>query len=310
MALTLAITGGTGFVGGHTLEQAVARGHRVKALARRAQPPRDGVEWVAGDLADQDALDRLTRGADAVIHIAGVTNAPDRAGFLAGNVQGTASLRAASGDRPFVHVSSLSAREPRLSAYGASKLQSEHVARGAGGPVAIVRPPAVYGPGDMEFLALFRAARTGFVPIPARARASMIFGPDLAEALVALAEDLAGTASSAGQSYEIDDGAGGHAQPDIARAMARALGVNARPVELPGGLIRLGAALDTGVSRMLGRQPKLSFDRAGYFAHPDWTADSSALRALDIWHPATGLAEGMALTAGWYRAKGLLEGRP
>jgi len=304
MPRTLAITGGTGFVGSHTLAQAVARGHAVRALTRKPQSPREGVEWIEGSLTDSQALARLTQGADAVIHIAGVTNAKDRAGFELGNVLGTAHVRQAAGNRPFVHVSSLSAREPQLSLYGASKLQAEHVARGTAGPLAIVRPPAVYGPGDTEFLALFKAVRAGLVPLPAGARAGMIYGPDLAKALIALAEDLHGPAGSAGEIFEIDDGSGGYAQAEIARAIATALGARMASFPVPGPALAIGAAVDTAISRTLGRLPKLSFDRARYLAHPDWTANSTPLRSLDIWHPETGLTEGMAQTARWYREAG------
>ncbi|MBS3960378.1 MAG: NAD-dependent epimerase/dehydratase family protein [Sandarakinorhabdus sp.] len=304
MPRTLAITGGTGFVGGHTLAEALSRGHAVRALTRKPQPAREGVEWIEGDLTDSASLARLTQGADAVIHIAGVTNAKDRAGFERGNVLGTAHIREAARDLPFVHVSSLSAREPRLSIYGASKLQAEHMARGAAGPFAIVRPPAVYGPGDTEFLSLFKAVRAGIVPFPAGSRAGMIYGPDLARALIALAEDLHGPASSSGEIFEIDDGSGGYAQAEIARAIATALGTRMASFPVPGPALAIGAAVDTAISRSLGRLPKLSFDRARYLAHRDWTADSSPLRELDIWHPAIGLAEGMAETARWYREAG------
>ena len=73
---TLAITGGTGFVGRHVLRIAGERGMTVKALARSPQPPAPGVEWVAGALDDHAALARLCEGARAVIHIAGVINPP------------------------------------------------------------------------------------------------------------------------------------------------------------------------------------------------------------------------------------------
>ena len=115
MALTLAITGGTGFVGGHSISAALRRGHMVRALARSPQPGREGVIWVPGALTDGEALEALVSGADAVLHIAGVTNAPTRAGFEEGNILGTAFVRRATGARPLVHVSSLSAREPALS---------------------------------------------------------------------------------------------------------------------------------------------------------------------------------------------------
>lgn len=306
MALVLAVTGGTGFVGGHVLAAAVARGHGVRALARRPQPARPGVTWVAGDLADPAALGRLVEGADAVIHVAGVVNARDAAGFIEGNVRGTAAMRMAAGVRPFVHVSSLAAREPQLSRYGASKLAAEHVARGCAGPVAMVRPPAVYGPGDTELLALFRAARLGVVPVPRGAVAAMIFAPDLAGALVALAEDLAGAGRSAGGCFEIDDGAGGHPQPALVEAIGRALGVRARALEVPGLALRVGAAFATAQARVTGRLPTLSFDRARYLAHRDWRADSGPLLALGLWRPAHGLKDGLAATVDWYRREGWL----
>jgi nucleoside-diphosphate-sugar epimerase len=306
MALTLAVTGGTGFVGRHALATALRRGHQVRALARSAQPPRENLAWVPGSLTDAPALESLVQGADVVLHIAGVTNAPSRTAFEAGNILGTAFLRRAAAARPLVHVSSLSAREPQLSTYGWSKLMGEAVARGSAGPVAIVRPPALYGPGDREFLELLRTARSGFLPMPRGARTAMLYGPDLADALIALAEDLAGPARSAGGSYEIDDGAGHHDAAAMAQAIGAALGRPVRPLTIAPALLHLAARADTTAARLSGRTPRLTPDRAGYMAHPDWSADSSPLLALRLWQPATPLREGMAATAAAYRAEGLL----
>ena len=306
MARTLAITGGTGFVGGHTLERALGRGWKVRALARRPQAAREGLLWVPGSLTDPAALDDLVAGADAVIHIAGVTNAASRAGFEEGNILGTAHVRRAAGGRPLVHVSSLSAREPQLSTYGWSKLMGEQVARGAAGPVTVVRPPAVYGPGDREFLELMRTARSGFIPMPKGSVAAMIHGADLAEALVALAEDARGLARATGRILEIDDGAGGYTPAQVADAIGSALGRRVRPVEVSAPTLRLAAMGDTAWARLKGELPRISRDRAAYMAHPDWSADSGALRSLGIWKPGIALSEGMAETARWYRAQGLL----
>lgn len=306
MALTLAVTGGTGFVGGHTLACALRRGHRVRALARSTQPPRENLTWVPGSLTDVPALETLVAGADVVLHIAGVTNAPSRAAFEAGNILGTAFVRRAAAIRPLVHVSSLSAREAGLSTYGWSKLMGEAVARGCAGPVAILRPPAVYGPGDREFLELMRTARTGLIPMPRAARTAMIYGPDLAEALVALAEDLAGPARSAGSTYEIDDGASAHGPAEIAAAVGAAIGRPVRAVQIGASVLHAAALAETALARVAGRTPRLTPDRAGYMAHPDWSADSRPLLALGLWRPATPLAQGMAATAAAYRAEGLL----
>src|SRR5262245_4588377 len=116
--MKLAVTGGTGFVGSHLIDAALAAGHEVKALTRRAQEPRERVQWISGSLDDRDALKTLVEDADAVIHVAGVITAPDEASFEQGNVTGTLAMLAAAtagGVRRFVHVSSLAAREPKLS---------------------------------------------------------------------------------------------------------------------------------------------------------------------------------------------------
>ena len=129
------------------------------------------------------------RGADAVIHVAGVVNAPDAAGFEAGNVLGTGAVLAAAekaGIARFVHVSSLSAREPKLSQYGASKSRSEALVAASPLSTAIVRPPAVYGPGDRELLEMFRMAARGFVPLPPP-ESCPCFTPRLARLLLVLA---------------------------------------------------------------------------------------------------------------------------
>src|SRR3954447_24267365 len=112
--MKLAVTGGTGFGRGHLIDVALAEGHEIKALARREQRERDGVDWVLGDLSTRDALEWLVDDADAVIHIAGVLTAPNVAAFDKGNVAGTLAMLAAAtagGVRRFVHVSSLAARE-------------------------------------------------------------------------------------------------------------------------------------------------------------------------------------------------------
>ena len=145
--MKLAVTGGTGFVGSHLVDAALAAGHDIKALTRREQPPRDGVEWIGGDLGSRDALEKLVDGADAIVHVAGTINAPNASGFDKGNVAGTLAMLAAAtagGVRRFIHVSSLAAREPKLSLYGASKARAEELVHSSGLDWAIVRPPAVF----------------------------------------------------------------------------------------------------------------------------------------------------------------------
>ena len=126
--MTLGLSGGADFVGSTLMDLALQSGHRVKALTRRDQPAREGLDWVRGDLADEAALERLAQGCDAVVHVAGVVNAADRAGFEGGNITGTRAMVGAARKTQvprFVHVSSLAAREPGLSDYGWSKAMAE-----------------------------------------------------------------------------------------------------------------------------------------------------------------------------------------
>src|SRR5690348_6232141 len=133
--MKLAITGGTGFVGSHLVDVALAAGHDIVALTRREQPPRERLTWIAGDLHDRSALEQLVDEADAAIHVAGVISAHTAAAFEKGNVEGTLSMLAAAtagGVRRFVHVSSLAAREPNLSLYGNSKARAEDLVMSSG----------------------------------------------------------------------------------------------------------------------------------------------------------------------------------
>ncbi|MBV8973195.1 MAG: NAD(P)H-binding protein [Sphingomonadaceae bacterium] len=298
--MILAVTGGTGFVGSHLLPLAVAQGYSVRALARRPQPPQPGVAWIAGDLAEPGAL---CEGVDAVVHIAGTINARDRAGFDAGNVAGTASIVAAAraaGVRRFVHVSSLAAREPGLSDYGASKAAAEDVMRTAGLDAAIVRPPGVYGPGDRETLPVFQMVARGLAVLPGPGRFSLIEVGDLAAVLLRVAaSDRHGLA-------EVDDGHGGYSHAELALAIGDALGRRPRLLPLSTGVLRLGAGVATAVAKLRREMPKLSRDRARYLAHPDWTADPTLALPSAIRGEAVPLADGLARTVAWYRAQGWL----
>ena len=94
--MKLAITGGTGFVGSHLVDVALAAGHDIVALTRREQPPRERLTWIAGDLHDRSALEQLVDEADAAIHVAGVISAHTAAAFEKGNVAGTLAMLAAA----------------------------------------------------------------------------------------------------------------------------------------------------------------------------------------------------------------------
>lgn len=302
----LAITGATGFVGQAVLDVAARQGLAVRALARREQPPRAGVEWLRGDLADGAALGRLVTGARAVLHIAGVKTAHPLA-LSAGNAAGTEAVveaARAGGVERLVFVSSLAARMPGLSAYGRSKRHAEEIVQTSGLDWTIVRPPAIYGPRDCDLLALFRAARWGVVPLPPPGRASVIHVEDLARLLLALVAPAA-SPTTAERIVDPDDGRpGGWSHRELACAIGAALG--RRRVwapHLPAPLLRAAARLDALLRREAAR---LTPDRAGYMIHPDWVCAPERAPPPDLWRPGIATPQGLADTARWYRAAGWL----
>lgn len=301
--MKLAITGGTGFVGSHLIDVALAAGHEVKALARRNQASRDNLDWIAGDLSSRDALELLVGDADAVIHVAGTISAPTTAGFEKGNVQGTLAMLAAAtagGVQRFIHVSSLAAREPKLSIYGASKAKAEELVHGSGLDWAIVRPPAVYGPGDKETLELFRMAKLGLMLMPPKGRVSVIHADDLARLLLALAPYPA----PSNILIEPDDGKpGGWSHREFARSLAAAVGVRAAVISSPGILLRVAARIDHLVR---GERAKLTVDRAAYFSHRNWVVEPKRAPPADLWRAQIPTEQGLADTAQWYREQGWL----
>lgn len=302
--MTIAVTGGTGFVGQCLLDLAVQDGIPVQALARKTQADRKGVSWYAGDLLNPKALNRMVRGTEVVIHVAGVVNAAHPAEFEAGNVAGTMAVVEAAvkaGIPRFVFVSSLSAREPGLSAYGASKARAEKLVRASGLDWTIVRPPAIYGPRDDGMFELFRAAKWGVVPMPKEGRASMIHVQDLTRLLLAL---IPGGEGVTHKLFEPDDGRiGGWPHRELAEAIGQAVGRRPKVLGLSPKALEWAARADQALR---GTKAKLTLDRAGYMSHPDWCVSDSRRPPAALWRPKIDTRSGLRATAEWYRQTGWL----
>jgi nucleoside-diphosphate-sugar epimerase len=308
---TVAVTGGTGFVGAALIDALAARGDEVKALARKPEMiGKDGpIAIVPGALEDREALATLAADADLFIHCAGLTHARRDADFMAVNVEGArrAALAAASAGAKFVHISSMAARQPAVSAYAASKRASEDaVAAGSGrNPFLCLRAPALYGPGDEATLPYFKMIKAGFAVEPAAEpppRASILYVGDVVEAILAAADGAA-----VGDTYEIgDEQPEGHSWAEIGAALGAALGVEPRRIRAPDWVLSPYAIIASGVSRMAGRAPMVTAGKIREFFHPDWVARDTLLSAATAWRPRTPLKEGFAKTARWYHDNGLL----
>jgi len=306
----VAITGATGFIGRRIASLLESPQYLVRALARDADAARrllaPGVEIVPGDLATPQALRALVRDADAVLHLAGAVRGATRADFDAANVDGSAALLAAM-DAAAPHArllffSSLAAREPALSHYAGSKQRAEQLLlrRAAARPVTILRPPAVYGPGDREMLPVFRfMARTGRAPCAGRAadRLSLIFVDDLAHAARAWLDAPATPTAT----WSLHDGHdGGYDWTLLCAIVGAACGREIRAWEIPRAPLELIARGNRALGRLLGRSPMLTPEKLRELRHPDWVCDNSAITAALRWTPRTQFAEGLRLTPGWH----------
>jgi nucleoside-diphosphate-sugar epimerase len=302
---TAAVTGATGFLGRHLVKRLAEDGWTVRILTRRdvlcAEWRNITPQIVIGDVRDPAALHRLCAGADLLVHAAGLIKAPSRAAFDAVNAeaarQGALAARAA-GAR-MILISSLAAREPTLSDYAASKRAGEDAAQAVlGEKLTIVRPPAIYGPGDRETLALFAAAQDGpFLPVfGTAARLCLIHVEDAAAQIAA-----ACAAPKAGTFALSDARREGYGWAEIMTAAGQAAGRRPRLIALPHWTIRLAAHM---CAFLTGGRAIFGPGKARELLHPNWSVAGDAV--LNDPPPRYGLTEGFAQTMEWYRSNGWL----
>ncbi len=280
-------------------------GWRVRVLSRR--DPVDPLwrdvdpEVVPGDLRDAPALAGLCAGADVVIHAAGLVKARSRAAFDAVNAEGARKVALAAREASVPHVvlvSSLTAREPDLSHYGASKRAGEQaMAAILGERLTVARPCAIYGPGDRELLPVFQAAAVSpILPLLGEgARVAMIHVADAAAQIASVA-----AAQPSGCIVALCDArTDGYGWRELMSEAARACGRSPRLAPVPEALIRaIGITNDFTV--LAGVTPMLTSAKARELLHPNW-ALAPQERAEGIPPVAFDLETGFRDTVAWYR---------
>ncbi len=303
---TLAITGATGFIGRAVAAAQAAAGWRVQALVRPASAVKAlpaGVERRVADFSDVASLARCLADADALVHCAGAVRGASEAAFRRANVEVLENLVAATRAMPrlerFVHVSSLAAREPEVSPYARSKRDGETVVTRAGEafPVVVLRPPAVYGPGDREVLPLLRAMARGFAPDwgDSSARFSLLFIDDL---VAAIATCLDAPARMRGI-YELHDGhADGYSMDELVTVAESVLGRRIVRVPLPGALLGGLAAVNLGLARIFRYEPMLTPWKVRELKYPRWVCDNTPFTSASGWRPGIAFRDGLQLALG------------
>jgi nucleoside-diphosphate-sugar epimerase len=324
----VALTGASGYTGGRLLEALRARGDEVAVLVRpesvserlRSRASR----VVEGGLGDAEAAARLVEGADAVLHVAAVYRTaghPDSY-YREVNVAGTERLleaAARAGIRRFVHTSTVGvhghvehppADETAPFApgdiYQATKAEAEALAldfhRKRGLPVAVVRPGAIYGPGETRFLKLFRAIARGRYAIVGTGRTFYhpVYIDDLVSGFL-LALDRPEAVGEAflvcGPSYV--------SQADLAALVAKHTGGRVLPLRIPARPVQWAGDLVEAICVPLGLEPPLHRRRVDFWTKSRAFTIEKARRLLG-YDPKVDLDEGIRRTAAAYREAGWL----
>ena len=326
--MRIALTGATGYTGGHVLRALAGRGDDVAALVRDGSGSegveKEAAEIVSGDLRDLAAIGKLVDGADAVVHIAAVYRTaghPDSY-YRDINYGGTVRLldaAAKAGVRRFVHTSTVGvlghvADPPGdetsplapSDVYQETKAEAEVYALRFGEekklPVAVVRPAAIYGPGETRLLKLFRAIARGRYAIVGSGTPSyhLVHIDDLVQGFL-LALDHPG---APGEAFII---AGERAltQRELADAIASATGGSYWPFRIPALPIQLAGSACEAVLKPFGIDPPLHRRRVDFWTKNREFSIAKACRVLG-YEPRVGALDGIASTAAWYREAGWL----
>ena len=300
MSRIVALTGGTGFIGKVLWRGLEKAGWTVRPLIRPtfADQNREqlrSTKYIRGVLQDQESLDHLVDGVEAVVHCAGRVRGLDPADFQQDNIEGVARIaRVAAALNPpprFLLISSLAAREPALSAYAWSKRQGEMALQEVAGtmPWITLRPPAVYGPTDKDVLPLFQWIQrgVGLQLGSSNARFSFLYVDDLATAVIAWLEN----GSHAGRAFELHDGrVGGYSWQEVFELIG---GKKVFRFVIPRSMLNFVASINQVMANILRYEPILTYGKVQELRHPDWVCDNSDLTQTLGWEPCVTLPEGV-----------------
>jgi nucleoside-diphosphate-sugar epimerase len=327
------VTGATGFTGKALVKRLLRDGHSVVGLDykeghKTEELRRLGAEIVIGTVTDRDAVRRCVQGVDVVHHLAAAFRELNRppSYYKEVNVEGTRNVleaARAANVRKVTYCSTCGvhgnvdhppggedapirpADYYQQTKYEAEPIALEYAQRGL--KVTIIRPAAIYGPGDPErFYMIFRQVAKGWFPMLGDGRTLYhpLYIDNLIDALVLAMDENRGN----GKAYLIADE---EYVPigNLVRRTARAMGVRARLVRLPiWPVVAVGHVAEKACAPF-GITPPIFPRRV------DWYRQNRAFRIerakQDLgYRPAIGLDEGLRRTYEWYRTEGMLRAGP
>ncbi len=316
------ITGASGFIGGRLRDELLASGSDVVAIRRPGSPPSKAGRSVEADYARAADLERVIgeERPDYVLHVAGVTKGTSYEDFRRGNVMPTRNLLKAVRDahpaaKRFVLVSSSASYGPSATSapqreenpprpiehYGTSKLEAERVVEEESDQVAwtIVRPCAVYGPGDVDHFALFQSAMLGWNLYYGNRdhRMSWIYVDDCVRGIL----QAAGHEQSVGKGYFLtndEELTWEQFQGEIVRVVGRPV----RDLDLPEQVMWVSAFAGEVATRIDKKPRILNLQKARLGSQQAWTCVGDAARQDFGFTAEIDLAQGIRLTHQWYEA--------
>ena len=298
----IAVTGATGFIGKALCSRLIANGFIVSALVRNENRAADlvemGVALIPGSLDDPASLLTLAKNCGTVIHCAGAVRGASQQAFDHTNVTGLSHLLTAilaQAQPPALLVlSSLAAREPQLSWYAMSKHRAEQLLHDSPPELnwTILRPTAVYGPGDKEMLPVFEWMSRGIAPVPGetRARVSLIHVNDVVSAIVACLNVSGITA----QTYTLADSQPeGYTWHELADTAAEVWQRKVRLLSLPSWVLNTVARVNFLFSTVMGYAPMLTPQKLNELRHLNWGTDTGKFCDATGWKPTVSLHQGL-----------------
>ena len=249
---------------------------------------------VAVDITDVEKLSGIIAESSAVLYCAGSVRGRKPADFETANVRGVeamiSALELAPHPPPMLLLSSLAASRPQLSDYAHSKFAGEQLLYDK--PLlswTIIRPPAVYGPGDREMLPLLKMVRRGLLVHtgPRDQRLSLLHVDDLTSAIISW---IPVSRQCLHKTYSIDDGTtGGYSWKAIGDAVS---GGSYRTLRLPRFLLNLTARANLLMSSLFGYMPMLTPGKVRELVEPEWLCDNSEFTGTSGWKPRLDLRLG------------------